>query len=109
MAPEVLRRTGHNHSADIWSFGCLIIEMVSGKPPWTVTGAKFSEILGYISSGVHPPFPNNLSKELSSLLEICLNPIPAERWTAGQLMKHKFFDRKGGGSDAPARRKSVCK
>lgn len=25
MAPEVIKRTGHNQSADIWSFGCLMI------------------------------------------------------------------------------------
>jgi serine/threonine protein kinase len=49
MAPEVIRRTGHNQSADVWSFGCMMIEMVSGKAPWTVTGAKFSEIVRYIS------------------------------------------------------------
>jgi mitogen-activated protein kinase kinase kinase len=42
MAPEVVKRTGHNQSADIWSFGCTIIEMLSGKAPWTLSGAKFS-------------------------------------------------------------------
>jgi serine/threonine protein kinase len=25
MAPEVIKRTGHNQSADIWSFGCMMI------------------------------------------------------------------------------------
>jgi len=35
MAPEILRRTGHTISADIWSMGCLVIEMLTGKAPWT--------------------------------------------------------------------------
>jgi serine/threonine protein kinase len=25
MAPEILKRTGHNSCADIWSFGCTLI------------------------------------------------------------------------------------
>jgi len=35
MAPEILKRSGHHKSADIWSFGCTLIEMLTGKPPWT--------------------------------------------------------------------------
>lgn len=41
MAPEVLRRTGHGISADIWSLGCLVIEMMSGKAPWTALTVNF--------------------------------------------------------------------
>lgn len=62
MAPELFKRTGHNQAADIWSFGCVALEMLSGKTPWTGISSNFSEIINYIRSGIHPPFPPNLTK-----------------------------------------------
>lgn len=34
MAPEVVKQTGHTHKADIWSVGCLVVEMLTGEHPW---------------------------------------------------------------------------
>ena len=34
MAPEVVKQTSYTAKADIWSLGCLIVEMVTGQHPW---------------------------------------------------------------------------
>jgi serine/threonine protein kinase len=34
MAPEVLNNRGTRRKADIWSLGCLVIEMLVGGNPW---------------------------------------------------------------------------
>lgn len=34
MAPEVVKQTAYTFKADIWSVGCLVVEMLTGEHPW---------------------------------------------------------------------------
>jgi mitogen-activated protein kinase kinase kinase len=34
MAPEVVKQTTYSSKADIWSVGCLVIEMLTGQHPF---------------------------------------------------------------------------
>nr|KAF6462428.1 mitogen-activated protein kinase kinase kinase 4 [Molossus molossus] len=92
MAPEVITRAkgeGHGRAADIWSLGCVVIEMVTGKRPWHEYEHNF-QIMYKVGMGHKPPIPERLSLEGKDFLSHCLESEPRMRWTASQLLDHSF-------------------
>lgn len=66
MAPEVIQSQGQGYSAkvDIWSLGCVVLEMFAGRRPWSkeeAIGAIFK--LGSLSQA--PPIPEDVSMNIS--------------------------------------------
>ena len=91
MAPEVLRNEGTGFSADIWSFGCTVIEMATGKSPWGDGISNPMAVVLKIACGNEiPPFPRQFSQEGLDFLGKCLERNPEKRWTAEELLKHPF-------------------
>ncbi|XP_039214179.1 mitogen-activated protein kinase kinase kinase 4 isoform X5 [Crotalus tigris] len=92
MAPEVITRAkgeGHGRAADIWSLGCVVIEMVTGKRPWHEFEHNF-QIMYRVGMGHKPPIPERISPEGKDFLSHCLESDPKMRWTASQLLDHSF-------------------
>ena len=91
MAPEVLTNEGTDSSADIWSLGCLLIEMMTGYPPWYNISKSTKEVLKIIALPMSVPEIPQCSKELKNFLTLCLNRNQDERPTAEQLINHDFI------------------
>ena len=72
MAPEVVKQTGHGRQADIWSVGCTIIEMATGKPPFSQFTTHVAVLFHIAVSKQPPPFPKQLSEEGHDFLGLCL-------------------------------------
>ncbi|KAH7858932.1 hypothetical protein Vadar_029519 [Vaccinium darrowii] len=89
MAPEVIRQTGHSFSADIWSVGCTVIEMATGKPPWSQY-EEFAALYHVGTTKSHPPIPDHLSVEAKDFLLKCLQKEPNLRLSALDLLQHPF-------------------
>lgn len=70
MAPEVIKQTGHNRYADIWSLGCTVYEMAAGHPPWS--DKKQIQVLMAIANAKKPPvYPITCSDDLKDFMNQC--------------------------------------
>lgn len=92
MAPEVIKQTGHGRQADIWSVGCTVIEMATGKPPWSQFQSQVSALFHIAQAKTPPPIPENLSLLAKEFLLLCLRRDPKKRPSASALLKHPFLD-----------------
>lgn len=70
MAPEILQGKGIRRKADIWSLGCLIIEMAIGGNPWgkELFDNNFQAIMKIVDSSKLPQIPEHLSKECAGFV-----------------------------------------
>ncbi|KAK0064372.1 mitogen-activated protein kinase kinase kinase 4 isoform X1 [Biomphalaria pfeifferi] len=92
MAPEVItqnKQEGYGRAADIWSLGCVVIEMATGKRPWHELEHNL-QVMFKVGMGHTPPIPEGLSKEGKNFLSLCLVHEPSQRATAAQLLDHIF-------------------
>ncbi|KAF8866083.1 hypothetical protein BDZ45DRAFT_332210 [Acephala macrosclerotiorum] len=98
MAPEVVRSQGQGYSAkvDIWSLGCVVLEMFAGRRPWSkeeTIGAIYK--LGSLNEA--PPIPDDVSQTISpvavAFMADCFTIDPSERPTADTLLsRHPFCE-----------------
>lgn len=98
MAPEVIRSqdSGYSAKVDIWSLGCVVLEMFAGRRPWSkeeAIGAIYK--LGSLNQA--PPIPEDVSVAISAeavaFMLDCFTIDPSERPTAETLLSHHPFCR----------------
>uniref|UniRef100_K3Z612 Protein kinase domain-containing protein n=1 Tax=Setaria italica TaxID=4555 RepID=K3Z612_SETIT len=97
MAPEVARGEDQGPAADVWALGCTVIEMATGRAPWSgVVGDVLAAVrlIGYTDAA--PEVPRWLSAEARDFLGRCLERRPGDRPTAAQLLEHPFLASAGG-------------
>ncbi|KAK6305581.1 ribosomal protein S6 kinase alpha-3 isoform X2 [Coregonus clupeaformis] len=93
MAPEVVNRRGHTLSADWWSYGVLMFEMLTGTLPFQ--GKDRKETMTMILKA-KLGMPQFLSQEAQSLLRNLFKRNPGNRLGAGpdgveEIKRHSFF------------------
>jgi len=57
FSSQVIRQTGHGRQADIWSLGCTIVEMATGKPPWSQYTSQVAAMFQIAVSEDPPQYP----------------------------------------------------
>jgi len=96
VAPEVILNKGHDISADYWSLGVLMFELLTGTPPFT--GTDPMKTYNIILKGIDAiDFPRNITSRAKELIKKLCRDNPSERlgYQKGgikDIQKHKWFD-----------------
>lgn len=97
MAPEVVQCDGYGAGADIWSLGCVVLEMKTGKQPWGGCFDNPMAALFAISKAEKgPPIPEDLSPEAQDFVRRCFCRKPSERPAASELEEHLWLEEESG-------------
>lgn len=94
MAPEVVRQTAYTKKADIWSLGCLVVEMFTGSHPHP-NCTQLQAIFKIGGSGnnaenARPDLPENASDDAKEFLRKTFEIEHEKRPTAEELMSYEF-------------------
>lgn len=95
MSPEVIRGESAQRfsgAADIWSLGCVLLEMVTGKRPWSTLDNEWA-IMYNIANGNPPAMPTSdqLGEVGLDFLKRCFVKNPQKRSTAAELLQHPWI------------------
>uniref|UniRef100_A0A8D3E5M8 cGMP-dependent protein kinase n=1 Tax=Scophthalmus maximus TaxID=52904 RepID=A0A8D3E5M8_SCOMX len=96
VAPEIILNKGHDVSADYWSLGVLMFELLTGSPPFS--GPDPMKTYNVILRGIDMiEFPKKISKNAASLIKKLCRDSPSERLGnlkngVKDIQKHKWFE-----------------
>ncbi|KAF9546293.1 Suppressor of Sensor Kinase (SLN1) [Mortierella hygrophila] len=93
MAPEVIKNgeKGRKGSMDIWSLGCCVLEMATGRRPWAHLDNEWAVMYHVATS--HPPLPDpsQMSAKGISFLKRCFTRSAHDRPSAVELLRDEWL------------------
>lgn len=90
MAPEVVKQTSYTRKADIWSLGCLVVEMMTGTHPFPDC-TQLQAIFKIGGAKAAPTIPDHASEEAKDFLAQTFELDHNKRPSADDLMLHSFL------------------
>jgi mitogen-activated protein kinase kinase kinase len=90
MAPEVVKQTSYTRKADIWSLGCLVVEMMTGQHPFPDC-TQLQAIFKIGGAKATPTIPDHASDEAQQFLAQTFEIDHNKRPSADDLMLSPFL------------------
>lgn len=90
MAPEVVKQTSYTRKADIWSLGCLVVEMMTGTHPFPDC-SQLQAIFKIGGGKAAPTIPESASPEATTFLSQTFEIDHNLRPSADELMLSPFL------------------
>uniref|UniRef100_A0A1A8FUE6 Mitogen-activated protein kinase kinase kinase 12 n=1 Tax=Nothobranchius korthausae TaxID=1143690 RepID=A0A1A8FUE6_9TELE len=87
MAPEVIRNEPVSEKVDIWSFGVVLWEMLTGEVPYKDVDSS-AIIWGVGNNSLQLPVPDSCPDSFKLLLRQCWNCKPRNRPSFRQILLH---------------------
>ncbi|KAM3362954.1 serine/threonine-protein kinase STY17 [Capsicum galapagoense] len=78
MAPEVIEHKPYDHKADVFSFGVVLWELLTGEIPYAYL-TPLQAAIGVVQQGLRPTIPKSTHPKLAELLEKCWQQDPTQR------------------------------
>ena len=86
MSPEQARGQAVDKRADIWAFGCVLYEMLAGRPPFV--GLTVLDVAMRIAGETPPPLSAAVPASLRTVVDRCLaKPLESRYQDAGELRR----------------------
>ncbi|CZT46303.1 probable MAPKK kinase [Rhynchosporium secalis] len=91
MAPEVVKQTSYTRKADIWSLGCLVVEMMTGNHPFPDC-SQLQAIFKIGGAKISPTIPDHASEEAQIFLKSAFEVDHTKRPSAEELLFSPFLN-----------------
>lgn len=90
MAPEVVKQTSYTRKADIWSLGCLVVEMFTGSHPFPDC-SQLQAIFKIGGGKATPTIPEHASEDAKAFLNQTFEIDHDQRPSADELVLSPFL------------------
>ncbi|KAL2512520.1 ACT-like protein tyrosine kinase family protein [Abeliophyllum distichum] len=104
MAPEVIEHKPYDHKADVFSFGVVLWELLTGKLPYEYL-TPLQAAVGVVQKALRPTVPKRTHPMFAELLERCWKQDPTLRPDFSEITEVLQQIAKEVGDDAQDRRK----